>query len=342
MNTAYLHDAITEFRDHSYARGLAKNTIENRLQVLNKALDLWGNIQVRSIAARHIDMLFSVNRWSSSTSNLYLGQLRIFFDWCRAHKYMPMDEDPTLGWRSLRVERKEKLRIPVAQFNDLLDSCRHPLDRMVCALGLYTFLRGSEMSTLRVEDVRLLDSDTPVLSIYRHKTKEADSLPICEELRVEIHRWYVWLSATIGIPQPHWFLTPRRLPDSKYFGASRIAEVLEPVDPTRQFTHPYRAVQRALKVLDYPTLGEGEHTLRRSGARALFDELRLQGYDGALMRVSSMLGHKSSKVTETYIGLGLERQQRNEQLSGKLMFPSVVESQVIDATDRFGGVEWAL
>jgi hypothetical protein len=33
-----------------------------------------------------------------------------------------------------------------------------------------------------------------------------------------------------------------------------------------------------------------------------------------------MLGHKSTKITEHYIGWGLERQQRNEQLAGQPMF----------------------
>jgi extradiol dioxygenase family protein len=42
-------------------------------------------------------------------------------------------------------------------------------------------------------------------------------------------------------------------------------------------SHPYRVAQRGLKALGYSTLGEGEHTLRRSGARALADRLRAAG-----------------------------------------------------------------
>lgn len=85
-------------------------------------------------------------------------------------------------------------------------------------------------------------------------------------------------------------------------------------------SHTYRPAQRALEALGYPVLREGEHTLRRSGARAYADQLRSQGYDGALLRVASMLGHKDTKQTEHYIGWHLERQQRNEALAGKSMF----------------------
>jgi integrase len=67
--------------------------------------------------------------------------------------------------------------------------------------------------------------------------------------------------------------------------------------------------------------GVGGHVLRRSGARALFDRLRHEGYDGALKRVQSMLGHSNSVISERYLSLGVERLQRNEMLAGKPMFP---------------------
>jgi hypothetical protein len=41
-----------------------------------------------------------------------------------------------------------------------------------------------------------------------------------------------------------------------------------------------------------------------------------------------MLGHAHSRTTERYLGIDLDRQQRNADLSGKLMFP-VQDAQVI-------------
>lgn len=44
------------------------------------------------------------------------------------------------------------------------------------------------------------------------------------------------------------------------------------------------------------------------------------GHDGALRRVSSMLGHSSTSITEHYLGVDAERRQRNSLLAGKPVF----------------------
>lgn len=326
-----LSEAIREYDRHLSARRLAKNTCETRLRPVRAGLNLWGDLQLRSIHARHIDVLFSHYQWGPSTTNLYLGGLRLFFEWARAHKHVSPDTDPTLGWRNLRVPRQDKLRIPPQRFGELLDAADHPINRAVIALGLFTFMRGSEIATLRVADVEGLNGDTPLLKIWRHKTKEEDVLPVCRELQVELQRYLGWYAGAVGIPQSNWLLIPRR----QYDGLQQRDRYL--VD--KKYTHPYRLAQKALAKLGYPTKGEGGHSLRRAGARALADELRGQGYDGALMRVASMLGHRDVRTTQHYIGWGLEREQRNEAFSGKTMFPSLSDNQsnLIDAAERFGG-----
>lgn len=321
--TITLSDTREQYRAHLEARGLAPNTIKNNIQVLNIALALWGNIQITSISGVHIDRLFRARRWSPATRNLYLSFLRGFFRWCRREGYMARDFDPTDGWGNTRVPRQEKLRIPPEKFPDLLEVAPHPRDRMVCALGLFTFCRGGELATLRISDVDLTRHE---LRIYRHKTREEDFLPISVELAQELDRWFGWYRQDTGsILDPEWYLVPSKYPNLfRQNGLTRRLEVVQGatahVRPTQQMTHPYRAVKRTLAALGYPDHGEGEHTLRRSGARALFDHLRDQGYDGALMRVSSMLGHADVKVTQRYLGLSLERTQRNESIAGELMF----------------------
>ena len=322
-----LPDAMNEYRAHLAARGLAGNTVRNNLQVLGKAHESWGDIQTKNITGTHIDRLFTQNEWGASTRNLYLGFLRQFFAWCRGHGYVARDFDPTSGWNNVRVPRIEKMRLPMDEFPALLDACVHPRDRMICALGVYTFLRGGEIATLHIADLKL---DENTLQVYRHKTREMDILPVCVELAEEVERYYMWYRRNQNTPhlRAEWHLVPSKGPNpTRYNPDTRQIEVtgeLANLRPERQVTHPYRAVQRALSNLGYDTAGEGEHTLRRSGARALFDTLRDQGYDGALMRVSSMLGHRDTRVTERYIGLTLERTQRNEMLAGKVMFPSIV------------------
>jgi integrase len=322
-----MSEAMDDYRNHLLARGLAENTMRNNLQVCVKAHQRWGDIQIGSITGVHIDRLFRAETWGPSTRNLYLGSLRQFFKFCRREGHMARDFDPTEGWGNSRTPRVEKMRLPLAQFPDLLDACDHPRDRAFCALGLFTFQRGGEIQTLRVKDYR---AEANELTIWRHKTSEADVLPVSVELAEELDRWFRWYRKDRSVTHldPDWFLVSAKGPNpTRQNPLTRRIEVavgeLARLRPDRPATHPYRAVQRALANLGYPTLGEGEHTLRRSGARALFDTLRDSGYDGALMRVSSMLGHADTRVTERYIGMSLERTQRNEMIAGKVLFPSL-------------------
>lgn len=321
-----LTEVVDEYLDHLTARNLAPNTVRCHRQLLGRALACWGNIQTTSITSGHVDRLFRSNDWTASTRNLYLSVLRAFFAFCRRESYIGRDFDPTQGWRNQRVARTERLRVPIEQFPALLDACAHPRDRAICALGLFTFCRGGELQTLRVRDLDLAHN---AIHIYRHKTEEEDVLPVCIELADEMKRWLSWYRTnTESVLNPGWFLVPSKGPNPTEQNpiTGRLQVVpggLADLRPTRRATHPYRAVQRALGVLGYPTEREGEHTLRRSGARALFDTLRDAGYDGALMRVASMLGHKDVRVTQRYLGLDLERTQRNETIAGQAMFPSL-------------------
>ena len=139
-----MSDALDEYRSHLQARGLAGNTLKGQMQPLTRALAEWGNLYVSSITGQHIDKLFRVAKWGPSTRNIYLGYLRGFFTFCRREGYMSRDFEPTDGWRNVKVPNRDRLRIPLDEFPLLLDANQHPRDRMVCALGLYTFMRGGE------------------------------------------------------------------------------------------------------------------------------------------------------------------------------------------------------
>ena len=316
--------AIRDFEAHLLARRLAPNTVKNAKQVLTRAMKEWGDILVSSIEPRHIDRLFTAGGWGPTTQNLYLGQLRTFFKWARVNGYLPKDFDPTATWGTARTPRnKDRDRIPAEMFEDLLDAAPHPRDRAIVALGLYTFSRGSELSTLKIHD---LDLGEGLLHVRRHKTLDEDSLPVSEELAREMVRYLNWYRQDQGTLVGHWYLVPAKQPDlwKQDKVTRRLVKVDKPssLKPTVMETKPYRAVQRALRALGLPSHSEGVHTLRRSAARAYADNLRTEGYDGALLRVASFLGHRSTKVTEQYIGWGLERDQRNAMVKGKPMFPT--------------------
>lgn len=329
-NSIRLTQAIEQYERHLRARGLADNTVKNGTQVMTRAVTLWGDIQLSSITHAHIDHLFSHYGWKEATQNLYLSRLNQFFAWARSHRWMAKDWSPTDGWRSVRVPRRDRTRVPLEEFPALLDAAPHPRDRAVCALGLFTFLRGSEIQSLRVSD---LDLDGDRLHIYRHKTKQADILPVSTELHSEMVLWLNWYRADQGALRPDWFLTPAKCPNATGYNPETRqiyvdTETVPSVRPSTRIGKPYASVQKALAALDYPVYWEGEHTLRRSGARALADTLRGQGYDGALLRVASMLGHSDTRVTEKYIGWELERTQRNEAIAGKAMFPTLTQGTV--------------
>lgn len=316
--------AEERYTRHLRARGLAENTVINNSQAVRRARQLWGDILVSSVTPAHIDHLFGHYGWKESTRNLYLSYLRQFFTWARRSGFMGKDADPTIGWRSVKVPKEDRLRIPLDEFPDVLDAATHPRDRAVCAVGLFTFLRGSEIRHLRIRD---LDLDAGTLAVYRSKTKEHDNLPVSSELHEEMTRWLAWYRADQGFLQQDWYLVPAKWPAKTGYdretGKIFVTDEPAPLKPEVPIHKPYAAVQRSLVRLGYDPLGQGEHTLRRSGARALADSLREQGFDGALMRVAAMLGHTDVRITQRYIGWELEKEQRNTAIAGKPLFPTM-------------------
>jgi integrase len=192
-----MSEAIIEYRNHLRAKDLEPNTVKNALQVVTAGENCWGNIQVSSIKSVHVDRLFAAHEWAPNTRNLYLGNLRKFVAWARHHNYIAKDYDPTFGWRNVKVPNQSKIRLPAEEFYPLMDSAKHPRDRIALALGLFLFVRGSECVRIRIGDV---DLKAMTIDIYRVKTKDYDTLPVCEELRIELVRWLNWYREDQGTP----------------------------------------------------------------------------------------------------------------------------------------------
>lgn len=317
-----LSDAIDEFLASRSARGLSPNTVRGDKVSLNALLKSVGNINTKAIEPRHIDMMLLDHAENTASSrNMLITRLRVFFRWAQARNYVV--RDPTVEHRRMTQDIDTRLFVPVEDFPVLLDAADNPRDRIVVALGIYLFLRVSEIETLRIGD---LDLDAGVLRVKIHKTKDFDPMPICEELDEELRSWLTWYASSIDVPlAPDMYLVPAKRDFRAAPGPNgRFVVTDKPVvkvNPYRHVRQPWTIVQRSLAGAGYPTKGEGGHTLRRSGARAFFDTIRgTEGVDGALQQVKVMLHHKNVSMTEHYLGIAPERVHRDARLKGKPMF----------------------
>lgn len=329
MRNVKLSEAIEMNMAHLIAKGMAPNTIKNGHHALNRAVRLWGDIYVCNIKPVHIDRLFASAAWAPNTRNMYLGVIRRFFAWARNEQMMARDYDPTFGWTNAKRVIAKRLRVPQEEFQDLLDATEHPRDRAYIALGLMLMLRSSEIVSLKIGDISFGDG---TIAIYRHKTKQADEMPIDQVLREELVAWLNYYREEQGELRPDWYLIPAKESPSCDWDveAGRLLPVegqVTRLKPEHYLHAPYMIPQKALAKLGYETFREGGHTLRRSAARAMADNLRAQGADSALLDVAGWLGHSDVRVTQHYIGWDIQRERRNASVQDKPLFPVMLKKR---------------
>ena len=113
--------------------------------------------------------------------NIYMGALRRFLGWCSTHRYVSRDVLGTT--RPAKVIEPQRRQLPARDFPRLLDACTHPQQRIVVALGLYLFLRASEVRSLRIRDVRLDSAE--INSVPAQDEAVGDTMPIFKPLDAE-------------------------------------------------------------------------------------------------------------------------------------------------------------
>lgn len=326
-----LSDAVAAYLADRAARGITRNSIRNERGVLQYLLADVGNIQIHRIRPQHLDIFWSKRTtWGPGTMNRARTHLSTFFAWCRARGYMQTDNDPLLGSRKIRVPPRDRIIIPQEEFQTFIEGIEDPRSRICVALGLYLFVRVSEIEVLRWQDLNL---QTSVAQVFRPKTVTLDDLPICEELDKEIRRWRLAYANKVGeAPKPGWFLVPA-LPNGgnrKGLKGKKGFQVTEemPYLVTKRSNVAY-AMRTELERAGYYKPYEGGHTLRRSGAIALYNELSSVGHDRAIRICQAMLGHSSVQTTEIYLRLDLDRKVRNDLLAGRPMFTTRADAGVI-------------
>lgn len=328
--TVRLTQTVAEYDAYMIGQGYKDNTLGQKRQTVRALVravnDMTdgqaGSVRMGNLEGWHVEEMFNSNSWGATTHELHRTNLAQFFKWCRSRGYMYPHHQPEMNIRRRKRPKELKRRIPYSEWAGLFARCEHPSERILIALGLYLMLRGGEISALRIGDV---DLAARTVMVTREKTDEMDEMPIPDELHDELIRWfaaYRELTGHKGLPQ-NWFLVPAR---EKGGALDKHG-----VKPTVQISRPYNYVRPILVRTGYYETGEGAHTLRRSGARALFDDLRSQGYDGALEIVQAMLGHARKETTERYIGLTLGKVRRNEKFTDRPMFSKSREDAALEA-----------
>lgn len=263
------------------------------------------------------------------------SQFNRFFSWAVRTKRIKADDNPMVGRDTPTWHKTQRDRLPVSEFPRLLDACTHPRDRILVAIGLYLMIRVSEIRTIRLSDVMLPIGE---IHVRIHKSGIDDFMPISEELEVELRRWITFYQANVpdNVLKSHYYLVPNKFSPvpQKNPGAGRhprMDPLTGKLQPETQISRRSTlAVRNALEKIGFPIYdadgklkGEGTHTLRRSGGRAMFDGARASGVDGALTRVKTMLHHASITDTEWYIGANADKIERDEAVKGKPLFPQL-------------------
>jgi len=328
-----LSELIPEYLAYRRSEGYKPNTVHADDVALNRMLRIVGDRDVRAVTPKMIDRVYdemTERRLKSSTVNLATASMRSFFKWCiyRGHCL----ETPVLGRRYRRPEVRNMARIPIAQFEAFLDSARTPRDRMLLALGLFTMARKTEITGILMRDV---DLDSGEINLYISKSNRYDRFPIGKRLRAELARWLPIYAQEVGPLEPDYFLVPAvqggRRPNHDW-----------PLRPRKQMVSPEDVVHYSLRAIGMDdSHHSGMHVLRRSSARAAFEELADRGYDGALRIVQATLRHHSSRDTEIYLGLELDTVKRDEIIREYDLFPSLAADNVVPFShgqDRVAGM----
>lgn len=332
MTRQLLSEAVDDYMALRKSNDLSKRTLLNEQGVLKRLLAVNGNIWVHQITERHVTRYFEEasktrSPRSQQLDHTVLGQ---FFEWARHTKRLPLDMNPMAGRRRPKTRHRERERVPASQFDRLLDVAgeRDPRDRAVIAVLLYTMIRDQECADLRVGDWK---RDDNLLRVRVTKSHMEDDMPVCAELDHELRLWMTHYSSQVKRPlEAHDYLLPRKQSIGLVKEGERgwITGHDMIYVPEKRVGRVGRIARHVLDDMGFPVVGpdgqslmEGAHTIRRSGARALFDRLAAEGYDRSLRIVQSMLHHSSVSVTEHYLGVTADKRGRDELIRGQWMYP---------------------
>lgn len=325
-----LSESIDDYLIHREARprGNSPARLKSIRITLRRFLTVTGNILTENIHEGHIDAYYKVAAQTRSKRSLGLdtADLKGFFKWAIRTRRAGRNGDPMADYEAPSAPPRPWRGFHVSKLPALLDATTHPRDRILLALAAYLLGRSVEFTLLRISDV---DLDAGFISYQIPKTDKVDLLPICEELDKELRAWLKVYAETAGSLDPNWHLVPAKTPP-RMNGKWVIDWSSVKLVPTKPVSGTHEIAQKSLVEIGFPirdekgkSLGEGMHTIRRSMARAVHDQLRDEGDPNPVETVRAMLNHSTEKQTRDYIGLQTSRVHRNQRFRGKLMFPGL-------------------
>jgi integrase len=227
------------------------------------------------------------------------------------------------------VVRRPRLQLSAQELLAMLDAAE-PRDRVALALGMNTGLRAGDIMALKVGDVNLSNN---MLTAFIQKTSKYDDIPISSELRDELIRWFSHYGEAMGLadwqrdlPNEWTLVPPMHYQANNVWKPEMGGQVV--YRPAARYTHPETIVQRALAKLDYPTKGEGFHTLRRSTARRFYELALAENISDPIRMAQALLGHQRRNTTEIYLGLTVEKEMRDDLLRGKSFLRRVADDEI--------------
>lgn len=343
-----LSEAIDAYQKRRKLEDITMGVLKNERSTLTRLLNqVGGNLYMESIQDHHIDDTLAELAQTNSPRSManHFHVFGGFFKWCLATGRVK--RNPMAGMKPPKFTVRERNRLEVSKFPALLDAALFPRDRMLMATGLLTLGRTVEIRPIRIEDIKY-DLSRVKMDVGKRTGRQVatDLKPMTIEFREELDRWLPEYERMCGPLQPHWYLLPTRTSGNPVRvsrlnpGDPGAVVVNQNYVPTRMMSQhvPKKIVQEALEAVGYPTrtddgasLNEGMHTLRRAGARARYDAKRWMGHDNAIRHVQMLLNHANASMTELYIGINLDKIERDEELIGDYMYPQNRQGgQVID------------
>jgi integrase len=310
-------------------RHLSKATLDRDKIILTRFIRVNGNFLSKDLDDIHFGKYFQ-DAMTTRARSLYNDRaaLNMWLKWLKKARWVAYDFDPLADHTFAKPPRREWYYLPLRRFNELIEAGWdiHPQVGMVCALGLYLALRAGEIKPIRIRDV---DRQRGKILINSTKTRHGeDRMVISPELDRWLQQWLTWYAnhaakQGLGRLQDHWYLVPGKIshraiqdPATHRFVEGDYGILV----PTKQLQAPWDPVKLALAAIGIPlrdsatgeTLREGEHTLRRSAARAFYESLVRRGVADPLGVVQRLLHHRTRAQTEEYIGVNSNRERRDE------------------------------
>lgn len=284
-------------------------------------LDGLPDINIHSVTTQHVSAWEDArSHVRTNTHNSDVSTLRTFFRWTVTTGRWCNAGLPTANLETARAkDAREQVRVTFADWERLYAAARNPRDLFLVKAGLFTGGRTGEIQHVTVGDARKVSPVERTIVYRRFKTDGTKLfyLPLMPELYDAMQEHLGWYQKTLWrqnktLEDEHMLIPNLTKPKASYDPETGryIGQVITTIDPWNTPKDPWRIVKGVLTEIGYPTDGAGMHTLRRSFALAMWQELCLKEKAGELepgqvpiRMVMTMLNHATEKQTWDYIGL---------------------------------------